>query len=69
VPAQATVHSSARLEPEKQVDFGSHEPSFPSVSTIACAQAAVRNKGLVVQADSSACDASLTYLRTQRLRL
>jgi hypothetical protein len=68
-PAQATSYAPMRVEYQKPIHFGS--PDFPHypVSTVAFAQPATRPRDSLALAIPPRRDASLTYLRTQRLRL
>jgi hypothetical protein len=69
VPAQATSYSPIRVQLQKPMHFGSPEFPLLPASTVAFAQAAARRGEELVPAGPSRHDASLTYLRTQRLRL
>ena len=68
-PAQATSYSPIRVELQKPVHFGSPEFPLLPASTVAFAQPAARRGEALAPTDPSRRDASLTYLRTQRLRL
>jgi hypothetical protein len=68
-PAQATSYSPVRAEFQKAVHFGSPKFSILPVSNFAFEHPAARDDAPLVLASPQARDASLTYLRTQRLRL
>ena len=68
-PAQATSYSPTRVEHQKPIHFGSPELSLHPASTVAFAQLAPRYRDSHAPANPARRDASLTYLRTQRLRL
>lgn len=68
-PAQATSYSPIRVEHQKPIHFGSPDFSLHPALMVAFVQPATRNRDSLVPANPPRHDASLTYLRTQRLRL
>lgn len=68
-PAQTTSYSPTRIEHQKPIHFGSPDFSLHPASTVAFAQPVTRNRDSRAPANQPSRDASLTYLRTQRLRL
>ncbi|HKY00105.1 MAG TPA: hypothetical protein VJL86_10340 [Steroidobacteraceae bacterium] len=68
-PAQATSYACPRVDPADVDHPGWDEPSIPPFLIDAPAQAVVWSEEPFLPPASCALDASLTYLRTQRLRL
>jgi hypothetical protein len=68
-PAQAASYSPIRVEHQKPIHFGSPDFSLHPASPVAFAHHATRHRDSLAPANPPRRDASLTYLRTQRLRL